>query len=91
MPDKNLDIKGTVRQYIFENHLGGELSQSLQDTTPLITSGLIDSIGVLSLINFLERRFAVEFTPREIGLHDLETVERIHQAIHRKLESKGAL
>ncbi len=83
------DIKADLRRYILENYFRGEAGSHLDDSTSLITSGLIDSIGVIGLINFIESRFDIEFMPREIGLHNLETVEQIHDAIQKKLETKA--
>jgi acyl carrier protein len=52
---------------------------------PLITSGIIDSIGMLGLVDFIESRYAIEFLPREIDVHTLDTVERIEAVIRTKL------
>ncbi len=82
-----MDIPAVVRQYVVETHLGGT-SMKLDDTTPLISSGIIDSIGVLDLVNFIESRFKIEFLPREIAPRDLETVAQIQQSIQKKLDSK---
>lgn len=84
-----MNIPAVVRKYILENHLRGEYSERFEDTTPLISSGIIDSIGVLDLVNFIESRFEIEFMPREIAPRNLETVEQIQQAIQRKLDTKG--
>ena len=83
-----MEIKATVRQFILHNYLRGAQSQSLQDTTPLITTGIIDSIGVIDLLNFLESQFGIEFMPAEIDRYHLDTVEQIHRIIREKLESK---
>jgi acyl carrier protein len=82
-----MDIPAVIRQYVVETHLGGT-TMKLEDTTPLISSGIIDSIGVLDLVNFIESRFEIEFLPREIAPRDLETVKQIHQSIQKKLDSK---
>jgi acyl carrier protein len=84
-----MDIPAVVRQYVVEKHLAGEYSKGFKDTTPLISSGIIDSIGVLDLVNFIESRFEIEFMPREIAPHKLETVEQIHQAIQKKLDANS--
>jgi acyl carrier protein len=85
-----MEIKAALRQYILEHHFKGESGRSLQDDTPLLTSGIIDSIGVLGLIGFVEIKFGIEFMPRELDRDRLETIERIHEAIKTKLETIGA-
>jgi acyl carrier protein len=89
MDIKNGDIKQAVRQFISENVLLGLHQTTIDDATPLVTGGLIDSIGMIGLIAFLEKRFAVEFMPREIDVHSLDTLERIEEAVRKKLAGGG--
>jgi acyl carrier protein len=85
-----MEIKAEVRQFIAENVLLGVHQTTIEDATPLITGGLIDSIGMIGFVAFLESRFAVEFMPREIDVHSVDTVERIEELIRRKLADRDA-
>ena len=59
----------------------------IDDAMPLITGGIIDSIGMIGLVAFLESRYEVEFMPREIDVHSLDTIERIEKVMRKKLAS----
>jgi acyl carrier protein len=85
-----VEIKTEVRKYIAENFLLDAPEATIEDTMPLITGGLIDSLGMVGLIAFLERRFEVEFMPREVDVHSLDTVERIDEVLRKKLASQDA-
>lgn len=85
-----MKIKTEVRKFITENFLSGSLKTTIEDTTPLITGGLIDSIGMVSLVAFIERHFEIEFMPREIDVDRMDTIERIETLIQKKLASSGA-
>jgi acyl carrier protein len=85
-----VEIKTEVRQFIAENVLLGVHQTTLEDATPLITGGLIDSIGMIGLVAFLEKHFDVEFMPREVDAHSLDTLERIEELIRKKLASRQA-
>jgi acyl carrier protein len=85
-----VEIKTEVRKFIAENFLPGAPEATIEDSMPLITGGLIDSLGMVGLIAFLERRFEVEFMPREIDVHCLDTVERIDDLLRKKLASREA-
>jgi acyl carrier protein len=85
MPPQTMEIKTAVRQFIAENVQLGVHQTTLEDTTPLVTGGLIDSIGMIGLVAFLEERFKVEFVPREIDVHSLDTLEQIEEVIRKKL------
>jgi acyl carrier protein len=82
-----MDYKQEIRGYVAEHFLPG--GQGLEDTTPLISGGLIDSIGMLGLISFMESRFGVEFMPREVDAHTLDNVNLIAALIDRKLAAKA--
>src|ERR1700685_3681467 len=85
MAHLTMEIKTAVRQFIAENVLLGIHQTTIEDTTPLVTGGLIDSIGMIGLVSFLETRFQVEFVPREIDVHSLDTLEQIEEVIRKKL------
>ena len=84
-----MEIKTAVRQFIAENVLLGVHQTVIEDATPLVTGGLIDSIGMIGLVTFLETRFNVEFVPREINVHSLDTLEQIDELIRKKLAGQG--
>lgn len=42
-----------VKEYILSTYLKGEDPSALKDTTPLITGGILDSLGTLELVSFL--------------------------------------
>jgi acyl carrier protein len=80
-----VEIKVEVRKYLIENLMTDGAAISLGDTTPLITGGLIDSIGMISLVRFIEGRFGIVFAPREIDAQRLDTLDEIESLVSRKL------
>ena len=82
-----MDYKQEIRGYVAEHFLPG--GQGLEDTTPLISGGLIDSIGMLGLISFMESRFGVEFMPRDVDAHTLDNLNLIEALVNGKLAAKG--
>jgi len=79
-----------MREHVLNEQVGIMLGWPLDDTTPLITGGLIDSIGMVDLIRFIERRFGFQFGPKEVDAHRLDTIEAITLLIQRKLD-KGTV
>ena len=84
-----MEIKAAVRQFIAENVLLGVHQTTIEDATPLVTGGLIDSIGMIGLVAFLEAHFKVEFEPREINVHNLDTLGQIEELIRKKLAGEA--
>jgi acyl carrier protein len=85
-----MEIKTAVRQFIAENVLLGVHQTVIEDATPLVSGGLIDSNGMIGLVTFLEARFQVEFVPREINVHNLDTLQQIEELIRKKLAGREA-
>jgi acyl carrier protein len=85
-----MEVKTAVRQFIAENVLLGVHQTKIDDATPLVTGGLIDSIGMIGLVAFLEAHFKVEFEPREINVHNLDTLGQIEDLIRKKLAGREA-
>jgi acyl carrier protein len=79
-------IKSEIRSFVAANYLPDTRPEDMDDTMPLITSGIIDSIGMLGLVDFIESRFAIEFLPREIDVHALDSVQRIVLLVQGKLD-----
>ena len=61
------DIKATIKEFILREFLPGESPDSLDDTTGLITGGVLDSIATVKLIAFLEEQFGVQVEPHEMN------------------------
>ena len=82
-----MEIKADIRRYILETFLTDGNNIDLNDATPLITGVLFDSIGMLGLVRFIERRFGIEFMPKEVDAERLDTIEAIMRLFQGKLES----
>ena len=76
-------IEGT-RTYIIREFLPGESPDSLTTTTPLITSGILDSIGTVRLVSFLEEEYGVQLEAHEMGVDSLNTLADIAQLVVSK-------
>jgi len=83
-----MEIETEIREFVAAQYLPDASAEAITDTMPLITSGIIDSIGMLGLVDFIESSYAIEFMPREIDVHALDTVERIASLIRAKLSSR---
>lgn len=59
--------------------------------TPLFSTGIVDSFGVLELIAFLEDEFAVSIDPASHELDEFDTIAKIDALVVRlRAGTKGA-
>ena len=78
------DIKSTVKTFILSEYLPGEDPAALTDTTPLMTTGILDSIAVLKVVTFLENQFGVIIQPHEAVVENLNTLLDISRLVTSK-------
>lgn len=78
------EIKATVKEYILTKFLPGENPDMLEDSTPLITGGVLDSISTVELVAFLEEQYGVEFEAHEMSADHLDTLDTIAATILSK-------
>jgi acyl carrier protein len=77
-------IKETVRTFILTNFLAGESAGNLRDDTPLQSSGILDSLAVLTLVSFLQKQFAVELDVYDTSVERFDRIDHIAATITRK-------
>ena len=68
--------------YIVEVHGISELEITLN--SPLFSSGLLDSIILLDLIEFIETKTGIKIQDRDITLENLDTIGKILGHISRR-------
>jgi acyl carrier protein len=78
------DIKATVRTFILNEFLPGEDPAALTNTTPLMTTGILDSIAVLKVVTFLENQFHITIEPHEAVIENLNTLSDIARLVMSK-------
>ena len=85
MSDPSTDqIKEEIRQYVLNEFLPGEKSSNLHDDTPLRSSSIIDSVGLLRMIEFLENRYTIQVEAHEAGIENFDRIEDIATFIQNK-------
>jgi acyl carrier protein len=79
------EIKDATRNYLKEHVLNLADGGALNDDTPLISSGLVDSITTLHMVEFLEQKFNIEFQPHEVDKEHLDTIDKIGDFVLSKI------
>jgi acyl carrier protein len=77
-------IHDTVKTFILDQFLPGEDPNELADDTPLMTTGILDSLATLKLVTFLEEKFDIAVEAHEADADNLNTLELITALVSRK-------
>ena len=56
---------------------------------PLLEAGLVDSLGVLDLVNFIEKEFGVQLADEELVPERFRTLRSVGQLVESKLAVKA--
>lgn len=81
---KETVMRDQIRKFIFDNFLFGAEDSSLSDDSSFLEQSIIDSTGILELVNFLDESFGIKVEDSELVPENLDSVSRILAFIERK-------
>jgi acyl carrier protein len=73
-----------IRSFIFENFLFDADESSLGNDDSFLEQGVIDSTGVLELVNWLEETFSLKVQDEELVPENLDSVNKLASFIAQK-------
>jgi acyl carrier protein len=76
-------LKSELASFIEKNLVGGDRRVAITDSTPLIEDGIIDSMGLMQIVAFLEERAGVRVPDDEVSPDNFETVAAIERLVER--------
>jgi methoxymalonate biosynthesis acyl carrier protein len=77
-----LDIRQEIHDYLV-TELASERDSFAPDEN-LLAQGIIDSMGILSLVSFMEARFGIKASDDDMVPENFETLEALRQFVERK-------
>jgi acyl carrier protein len=85
-------MKDVILDYIKKEYLDEDDADelTLDENTPLISSGIVDSFSMVSLKRFLEKKYEVKLPDAEATPQAFDTVTSIIALVNRHLAKKGA-
>ncbi|TMK98832.1 MAG: acyl carrier protein [Actinobacteria bacterium] len=79
------EISDRIRDFISSELMFEDSSGNLSDDTPLL-AGVIDSLGLMQLISFIEEEFEVAIDDAEVTATNFRTVGDIQRLIEQKVQ-----
>ncbi len=77
-------VEQCIKDYILSEFLAGEDPDYLTTSTPLITTGILDSMAVVKLLLFIEQRLGVTILPHEVTVEHLGNIENIGKLVRSR-------
>ena len=79
-------MKNAIKKYIIEASLSD--ANDIKDETLIFDTGLLDSMGLLFLIEFLNEEYGIEVNDEELNPKNFETINSIVLFLEGKLDLK---
>jgi acyl carrier protein len=75
-----------IRQFIFEKFPLAK-SRSLEDSSALLEEGVLDSLGILELVDYLQSEFGVEAEDDDLIPENFASIDAIAAFVDTKTET----
>lgn len=81
-----MSTSGMIREFITKEMLQQPLETDLDDNDQLVESGVIDSLGVMTLLSFLEEKFSIQIPGEDLVPENFASISKIAALVDRQLQ-----
>lgn len=78
------EVKTAITDFINKNFLMGTDSIKYTENDSFLEKGIVDSTGVLEMVNFIQSKFGIVVEETELVPENLDSVNNIATFINRK-------
>lgn len=71
-------MKADIRSFVVDQLLSGK---AVEDQEDLLVSGLVDSIGVMRLVAYLEQQNDMQIPPQDVTIENFTSIDAITRYI----------
>ena len=82
-----MEIESQIREYVAQNLLFSDNGFKYADDDSFMEEGIVDSVGALELVLFVEETFGVAVEDPEITPDNFDSVKKLANFIRSKLET----
>jgi acyl carrier protein len=83
-------IRTELADFVVSNYLFGDVARVPDDDSSLVEGGIIDSTGILELIEFLESHFGIEVSEAETVPQNLGSISSLTKFVVGKKADLGS-
>jgi acyl carrier protein len=82
------ELKTRIRGFVQSNFLLGGSGQGLKDGDSLLDSNIVDSTGVLEIVDFLQATWQIKVADEEMRPENLDSIDSLAGFVSGKLAVK---
>lgn len=80
-----MSTNDNIRNFITTEILHGSQPKPLDDHEPLIESGIIDSMGIMTLLVYVEEQFSIQIPSGDLVPENFASISSIAALVDRQL------
>lgn len=84
MSQNKPNLESEIRKFITENMLFSADGFNYDDNDSLLEAGIVDSIGVMELVTFVDKTFKITVPPEDISPDNFDSISRLANYIRLK-------
>ena len=82
------EIRGKIREFLVSNFLLGKKTGEIKDGDSFLTTGTVDSTGVLEFVGFLQETWQIEVLDEELLPENFDSVNNLTAYVASKLKAR---
>lgn len=85
---EKMEIADKIKTFIQDSFLLGDKNRAIKEDESFLQNGIIDSTGVLELVNFIEENYNIKVEDEELVPENLDSIKNLVAYISRKQSAK---
>ena len=81
------NIVDIISQFIINNFLLSDQKENIDINISLYENRVVDSTGVLEIVDFLEEKFGIKIEDNELVPDNLDSVKKMSEFVQRKIDN----
>ena len=79
-----MNVETQIKDYIAQNLLFSDNGFGYKDDDSFLEEGIVDSIGVLELVSFVEEKFGISVDDQDVTPDNFDSVNNLAAYVRRK-------
>ena len=85
-----MNTQEALKRYLTQDLLSDHKNLNLSIDDNLLIGGLVDSLGVMRLVNFVEQRFNIRVPPEDVTIEHFRSIRVIAEYIESRATTVAA-
>ncbi len=80
-----IEVESKIKQFVLDNFLFGGSPDDVNEDVSLLDTGIMDSLGVLQLVSFVEETFSIQVEDVDVVPDNFDSVRSLASYTRRKV------